>query len=66
MGTYTSAKNIVTIHPAELACLRAIEQAAREYRAAWSRNDIRGDDYTIANRDARYKLFALLDDAPSP
>ena len=48
---------------AELARLRAIEQAAREYRTAHQRDDIWGDEWTIACVEHRSRLFALLDPA---
>lgn len=50
--------------PSELARLRAIEQAAREYRTAYQRDDIWGDEWQIACVDARSRLFALLDSPP--
>ena len=53
----------VGVHWAELARLRAIEQAAREYRTAHQRDDIWGDEWTIACVEHRSRLFALLDDA---
>lgn len=50
---------------AELTRLRAIEAAAREYREAWESDAIGDRDaWTITNRDARSRLFALLDDKP--
>ena len=52
-----------SVHWAELACLRAIEQAAREYRTAYQRDDIWGDEWTIECVEHRARLFALLDPA---
>lgn len=46
---------------ADIDRLRDIETAAREYRTAWESDSSDRDAWTIANRDARARLFALLD-----
>lgn len=60
-----TAKHFFETDAAELARLRAIEQAAREYRTAYQRYDIWGDEWTIACVEARSLLFALLDSPPN-
>ena len=58
------SREVMATAAAEIARLRAIEAAAREYRTAYQRDDIWGDEWTIACVEHRSRLFALLDSCP--